>query len=162
MIDNTLKLVENQVNVHNIHIVKDLNPALPMLPLDENQIQQVLMNMVINAADAMSEGGTLTIKSRFSKGNDFVEITIEDSGCGIPREVIDRIYDPFFTTKEQKKGTGLGLAVSYGIIKKHQGFILVESEVGKGTIFTIRLPLNPIESDEQPSLIENSSEGIVT
>ena len=162
VIENTLKLVENQVGFHNIHIVKDLNPALPVLNLDENQIQQVLMNMVINAADAMPEGGTLAIKSKFSSENDSVEITIEDSGCGIPKEVIDRIYDPFFTTKEQKRGTGLGLAVSYGIIKKHQGSILVESEVGKGTIFTIRLPRKPIESNEHPAFVEIMSEGIVT
>jgi signal transduction histidine kinase len=120
------------------------------------------MNMVINAADAMPEGGTLAIKSKFSSENDSVEITIEDSGCGIPKEVIDRIYDPFFTTKEQKRGTGLGLAVSYGIIKKHQGSILVESEVGKGTIFTIRLPRKPIESNEHPAFVESMSEGIVT
>jgi len=117
------------------------------------------MNIILNAADAMSEGGTLTITSSLSSQDNCVEIKITDTGYGIPEKLIDRIYDPFFTTKESKKGTGLGLAVSYGIIKKHQGFILVESEEGKGTTFTIRLPINPPESNNQQTVVESAREG---
>lgn len=118
------------------------------------------MNIILNAADAMSEGGTLTITSSLSLQDDFVEIKIADTGCGIPKVLIDRIYDPFFTTKESKKGTGLGLAVSYGIIKKHQGFISVVSEEGKGTTFIIRLPINPPENNQQQTILKSVREGI--
>ena len=162
VIENTLRLVEHQADFHNIQITKELSSDLPPISLDANQIQQVLMNIILNAADAMSEEGTLVIKSQLSLQDDSIQITVADSGCGIPKEVIDRIYDPFFTTKEQKKGTGLGLAVSYGIIKKHQGFILVESEVGKGTTVTIKLPLNPLENNHHHDFIESSNEGIAT
>ena len=117
------------------------------------------MNIILNAADAMLDGGTITIKSSLSKEDNFIEVKIADTGCGIPKELIDRIYDPFFTTKESKKGTGLGLAVSYGIIKKHQGFILVESEEGKGTTFFIRLPINSPENNQQQTVAENTPEG---
>ena len=159
VIENTLSLVGNQADFHNIRIIKELHPSMPEMPLDDNQMQQVLMNIILNAADAMSEGGTLTITSSLSSQDNCVEIKITDTGCGIPEKLIDRIYDPFFTTKESKKGTGLGLAVSYGIIKKHQGFILVESEEGKGTTFTIRLPINPPESNNQQTVVESAREG---
>ena len=161
VIENTLSLIENQADFHNIRIVKELNDSIPKISLDGNQMQQVLMNIILNAADAMPDGGTITIKSSLSKEDHFVEVKIADTGCGIPKELIDRVYDPFFTTKESKKGTGLGLAVSYGIIKKHQGFILVESEVGKGTTFTIRLPINPPENNHQPTVIDDTPEGDV-
>ena len=160
VIENTLSLVENQADFHNVCIIKELNPAIPEISLDDNQIQQVLMNIILNAADAMSEGGTLTITSSLSLQDDFVEIKIADTGCGIPKVLIDRIYDPFFTTKESKKGTGLGLAVSYGIIKKHQGFISVVSEEGKGTTFIIRLPINPPENNQQQTILKSVREGI--
>ena len=158
VIEHTLTLVENQADFHNIRISKDLDRKLPLIPLDANQIEQVLMNIILNAADAMPEGGTLTIKSMLNSRDDAAEIIIADSGCGIPKEMIDRIYDPFFTTKEQKKGTGLGLAVSYGIIKKHQGSILVESAVGTGTIFTIKLPLHPLENNHHQVVSEMAHE----
>ena len=162
VIENTLSLVENQADFHNILIIKEFDSSIPMIALDANQMQQVLMNIILNAADAMPNGGTLTVKSSLSLEDNFVEVRIADAGCGIPKEMIDRIYDPFFTTKESKKGTGLGLAVSYGIIKKHQGFILVESEEGKGTTFTIRLPVNPPENNQQQTVVENTQEGTMT
>jgi len=161
VIETTLSLVENQADFHNIHIIKELNPSISEIPLDANQMQQVLMNIIINAADAMPEGGTLNITSSLSSEDNSVDIKIADTGCGIPQALIDRIYDPFFTTKEGKKGTGLGLAVSYGIIKKHQGFILVESEEGKGTTFTIQLPIHPPENNQHPTLIESRREDAV-
>lgn len=161
VIESTLSLVENQADFHDICIMKELNPSIPTIPLDANQMQQVLMNIIINSADAMPGGGTLTIKSSLSSQDNFVEVKIADTGCGISKEVIDRIYDPFFTTKERKKGTGLGLAVSYGIIEKHQGFILVESEEGKGTTFTIRLPIHPLENNQKQTAIESTREETV-
>ena len=159
VIENTLSLVENQADFHDIHIIKEFDTSIPQILLDGNQMQQVIMNIILNAADAMPDGGTITIKSSLSKEDNFIEVKIADTGCGIPKELIDRIYDPFFTTKESKKGTGLGLAVSYGIIKKHQGFILVESEEGKGTTFIIRLPINPPENNQQKMVAENTPEG---
>ena len=159
VIENTLSLVENQADFHNIRMVKELDLSIPKILFDGNQMQQVLMNIIINAADAMPGGGTITVKSSLSKEDTFIEVRIADTGCGIPKELIDRIYDPFFTTKESRKGTGLGLAVSYGIIKKHQGFILVESEEGKGTTFTIRLPVNPTENNHQEMVVDTTPEG---
>ena len=159
VIENTLSLVENQADFHDIHIIKEFDTSIPQILLDGNQMRQVIMNIILNAADAMLDGGTITIKSSLSKEDNFIEVKIADTGCGIPKELIDRIYDPFFTTKESKKGTGLGLAVSYGIIKKHQGFILVESEEGRGTTFIIRLPINPPENNQQQMVAENTPEG---
>jgi two-component system NtrC family sensor kinase len=135
----TLGLVSKQSAFFNVEIVQDLTPDLPAVNADRQQIQQVVLNLLLNAVQAMGERGTITITTR--KGADgSVEILITDTGCGIPREVIDRIFDPFFTTKSGGQGTGLGLAIVYGIITRHRGNISVKSEVGQGTTFTIRLP----------------------
>jgi len=99
------------------------------------------MNISLNAAEAMCEEGTLFISSSLNQEEDFVEVRLADTGRGIPRENLNKIFDPFFTTKDPQKGTGLGLSVSYGIIQKHHGDILVESEVGEGSTFTIKLPI---------------------
>jgi signal transduction histidine kinase len=104
------------------------------------------MNILLNAADAMPAGGTLTITS--NPEDSFVQVRFTDTGIGIPEKNLNRIFDPFFTTKADKKGTGLGLAVSYGIIDRHRGQIDVQSEEGKGTTFTIKLPLQA--SEEMP------------
>ena len=103
------------------------------------------MNMALNAAEAMNGQGILSISSSLNQRDGFVEILVVDTGTGIPRENLNKIFDPFFTTKDPQKGTGLGLSVSYGIIQKHHGDILVESEVGKGTTFTIKLPVEKRE-----------------
>ncbi len=121
----------------NIELVKKLDAGSPDIEIDSDQIQQVLVNVITNAVQAMPEGGKLAIGAR--KGNEFVEMKITDTGCGIPEEAIDKIFDPLFTTKA--KGIGLGLAVCRSIIERHQGIIEVESKVGKGTTFTIKLPL---------------------
>ena len=141
LILHTLSLVERQSVFHNIRISKNLDPRVPIILLDANQIQQVFMNVLLNAADAMAGGGTLTISSSQVPGDSFVQVNFSDTGCGIPEENLNKIFDPFFTTKADKKGTGLGLAVSYGIIERHRGRIEVQSEIGRGTIFTIQLPL---------------------
>ena len=145
LILHTLSLVEHQSVFHGIRIVKNLDPQVAMALLDANQIQQVFMNILLNAADAMPAGGTLTITSTMAPEDSFVQVRFADTGTGIPEKNLHRIFDPFFTTKADKKGTGLGLAVSYGIIERHRGHIEVQSEEGKGTAFTIKLPLQALE-----------------
>lgn len=142
VLEECLSLVENQALFHNIKIVKNLAPDLPKVFMDPSQIQQVFMNMIINAAEAMNGSGELRLTTRYLPNESVVEIQFTDTGHGIKEEDLDRIFDPFFTTKEVGHGTGLGLAISYGIIKEHRGTISVESQVGKGTTFTIRLPVS--------------------
>lgn len=148
-VDDLLKecvsLLENQALFLNIEIVKDLQEDLPMIIIDPSQIERVFVNIIINAAEAMDGEGQLLITTRYEPSKEFVEISFMDTGGGIREEDIDRIFDPFFTTKDVGHGTGLGLAISYGIIKRHKGTILVESEIGKGTTFTIELPLHSEE-----------------
>jgi two-component system NtrC family sensor kinase len=145
LILHTLSLVERQAVFQNIRIIRNLGSQLPILLLDANQVQQVFMNILLNAADAMPQGGTLTITSNHVPGDSFLQIKFTDTGCGIPEENLTQIFDPFFTTKADKKGTGLGLAVSYGIVDRHRGRIEVQSEVGRGATFTIHLPLEAAE-----------------
>jgi two-component system NtrC family sensor kinase len=136
-----VSLVANQALFHNIEIVKQLDDMLPQVPMDAGQMQQVFMNMLINAAEAMADGGRLTLSTHVDPAEGCVDVVFADSGCGIGEADLERIFDPFFTTKGARHGTGLGLAISYGIVKEHKGTIAVESEVGKGTTFTVRLPL---------------------
>ncbi len=140
LVDQTLTLVDKQAVFQNIRVIKELKPSIPMLFVDGDQIQQVFMNILLNAADAMTEkGGTLTIQTELKDGMATVSFT--DTGCGIPKEHLPKLFDPFFTTKQTGKGTGLGLAISYGIIQSHNGDIEVESEVGKGSTFRVKLPV---------------------
>jgi two-component system NtrC family sensor kinase len=141
LIQESLSLVERQSIFHNIEIVKNVAPELPATVLDPAQMQQVLMNIIINAAEAMDGQGKLTVATRTDLSKKFIEVEISDTGVGISKENLERIFDPFFTTKDAGLGTGLGLAISYGIVKKHGGTIQVESEVGKGTTFLLRLPV---------------------
>jgi two-component system NtrC family sensor kinase len=141
-----LFFLENQVLFHDIRIIKQLDPALPLIQGNANQLKQVFMNIMVNAAEAMSdEGGSLTITTAKSQDESSIIISFKDTGTGIPPEVQSRIFDPFFTTKEVGKGTGLGLSTSYGIIQSHHGNIEVESEVGKKTTFNILLPVSKEE-----------------
>ncbi len=135
-------LVEHQAPFHNIQITKKFGEDLPMVAVDPSQMQQVFMNMVINAAEAMDENGQLNLETRYDPAEGFYEIEITDTGQGIPEENLDKLFDPFFTSKEVGHGTGLGLAISYGIIKEHKGSIFVESKIDQGTTFLIRLPVN--------------------
>lgn len=141
LINEVLLILEKHVNFHNIVINKYLDPDVPDMFIDENQFKSVINNLAMNAADAMPQGGTLTVQTKYNFGNDSISIIVSDTGVGIKEEHLDKIFDPFFTTKEQGKGTGLGLAVTYGIIKRYHGNINVHSEVGKGTVFTITFPL---------------------
>ena len=148
IIENTLFLIEHQATFHDIKIDKKLSSGLPRIPLDASQIKQVFMNMFLNAAEAMSGRGTLTITSSYDD-NKFLVINIKDTGCGIPEKDINKLFDPFFTTKKVGKGTGLGLAVTYGIIKSHQGLIEVKSTIGEGTEFIIKFPVKPLKFEER-------------
>jgi len=139
LIERTLMFVEKQVPFQNIKIVKDFKTGIPMLFVDGDQIQQVFMNILLNAADAMAGGGAITIKTDSKDG--VAVVTFTDTGCGIAKEHLPKLFDPFFTTKQTGKGTGLGLAISYGIIHSHSGEIIVESEGGKGATFRIKIPI---------------------
>ncbi len=136
---HSLELVQNVMTVANVQTRLKLADSLPAIYIDEHQFQQVLVNMMINATQAMSSGGELTVTTSFIKDKESVEISIADNGNGIAPEFLDHIFDPFFSTKEDS-GTGLGLWVSYGIVKKHKGRIKVKSTVGQGTTFTIIMP----------------------
>jgi len=140
VIQKTLTLVQNMIDVQNIETVIRLEEGLPRLFVDAHQVQQVLVNLITNAVQAMTSGGRLFISSRQGKGGDSVEITVKDTGKGIQPEFLSHIFDPFFSTKGEA-GTGLGLSVSYGIIKNHRGDIRVESKPGVGTTFTVELPI---------------------
>ena len=134
----TLRLIRSQKPVKQVAIVEDLAADLPRVDADKNQLQQVLVNLSLNACEAMPNGGTLSISTLAQDGKVLVKLT--DTGCGIKKEHLGRIFDPFFSTKPVGKGTGLGLSVSYGIIQQHGGSIEVESEEGKGSTFTVVLP----------------------
>lgn len=136
-------LLEKQLKKEKITLNLSLESHLPVLYGDSNQVEQVIVNIMNNARDAMPNGGTLDLITsvREANGKQYVRVAIRDTGTGIPPEQMKRIFDPFFTTKERGKGTGLGLSVSYSIIKEHGGTIEVESEVSKGTTFTMTLPV---------------------
>jgi two-component system NtrC family sensor kinase len=141
IIEETLLMISRQSMFFNINVVKDLDSQLPSVLANRLQFQQVFMNIFMNAVQAMEERGTLTIKTRHRVEEGLVEVKISDTGKGIPPDQVDRIFDPFFTTKESGRGTGLGLSIAYGIVTTHQGAIRVQSEVGKGTAFTITVPV---------------------
>jgi len=145
ILNEGISLVENQALFHNVKIVLNLDESLPKVVIDPSQIVRVFINLIVNAAEAMDGNGRLTISSRLDNEKKCVEIEVSDTGPGISEENIDKIFDPFFTTKETGHGVGLGLAISYGIIKEHKGSLSVESEIGKGTTFTVRLPLAPVK-----------------
>ena len=146
IIERTLQVIKNQVLFKNIIIMKEMHPSLPKLSVDIGQMQQVFTNIILNAADAMVGNGQLTVKTSQTDDNKNIKIEIVDTGHGIKSENIDKIFEPFFTTKEVGNGTGLGLAVSYGIITNHHGTIEVQSEYGHGAVFIIELPVNQKET----------------
>lgn len=146
VIEKAIKLMRNTIEISNIDVKLNFDDGLLHVFIDKHQIQQVLVNIIGNAVQAMPDGGNLFISTRTGKDKDFIEISVIDTGKGIPPEFLPHIFDPFFTTKGEG-GTGLGLSVSYGIIKNHKGDIRVESEVGVGTAFIIELPV--YKSSEQ-------------
>jgi PAS domain S-box-containing protein len=160
-VSNLLKMIKRLIG-EDIEIRTELEPELWTIQADEGNVEQVIMNLSVNARDAMSEGGKITIKTENvylseseiklipeSRSGQFIRCSIEDSGYGISPDVIQNIFDPFFSTKEAGKGTGLGLSVVYGIVKKHNGWINAYSEVGTGTIFKIYLPATSQKESEK-------------
>jgi signal transduction histidine kinase len=141
-----LFFLENQALFLNIQILKRLDPVLPLIVGNAGQLKQVFMNIIVNAAEAMHGNGVLTITTSYASDRKMVLVEFTDTGEGIPEENLKRIFDPFFTTKDVGKGTGLGLATSYGIIESHEGRIGVKSKVGEGTTFAIELPAHPGEN----------------
>ncbi len=139
LVERVLVLTNHAFVASRIRLEKQLQPDLPALMVDRHMIEQVLMNLILNAIQAIKGGGVITIRTRLA--GSVCAIDVEDTGSGIPPHILPRIFDPFFTTKATGEGTGLGLSVSLGIVERHGGQILVESEVGKGTVFTVCLPL---------------------
>jgi PAS domain S-box-containing protein len=139
---DTLSLLQHQFRRNNIEVSMELEPSLPMTVGNGGKLQQVFMNLFLNAKDAMPQGGRLTLKTRTSSSELIVEVA--DNGVGISKEEIKRIYDPFFTTKSVGKGTGLGLSVSYGIIQEHSGRVTVDSLLGEGTTFSLYFPIRRV------------------
>ncbi len=141
LINNTLLLVEHRLKIHKINLRKTFDDNVPPLLVDGNQIQQVILNLVNNAVDALPQGGDMFIETRLNKEAKSVEVAFEDNGVGISSEDQKRVFAPFFTTKEPGKGTGLGLSICNNIISAHNGKITIESRVGNGTKFIISLPI---------------------
>ncbi len=156
-VNNVLKecvsLLEKQALFQNVLITQSLDENLPMTIIDPSQIERVFINIIVNAADAMDGKGKLNLTTRFNQADHYIEVEFNDTGHGIAKENLDKIFDPFFTTKDTGHGVGLGLAISFGIIKEHNGVLSVESEVGKGTTFIVRLP---VTSEEESKKDENA------
>ncbi len=140
LLDSLFLFYTNTLKKKNIRLITEYAPSLPLLTMVRDQLQQVIMNLMNNAADACPHGGTITVRTRY--GNCGIELDVQDTGVGIPPENMSRLFEPFFTTKAATRGTGLGLAVCYGIVKKHRGTIRVDSELHKGSCFTVRFPLS--------------------
>src|SRR5205085_12514830 len=140
VLDDTLQLLEPQLRRSQIELVRDYEEGLPKVFGNAGKLQQVFTNLILNARDAIPAGGRITLSMRSNTDDDSVTIEIADTGIGIAPENVAKIYDPFYTTKGIGRGTGLGLAVTYGIVQEHSGHITVESMPGKGTTFRITLP----------------------
>jgi two-component system NtrC family sensor kinase len=140
-LDRTLFLIENQTLFHNITLKKKMAPFVPLVMADSQQMGHVFMNIIINAAQAMDGNGTITLTTRESATKEGVLVEIADTGPGISAEDLEHIFEPFFTTKEEGKGTGLGLSVVYGIVENHGGIISARSIPGRGSMFTVELPI---------------------
>jgi len=140
VIDQVLRLIQHQLELSAIQVEEHLEPDLPLIDCDGAQIEQVLLALLMNATDAMPQGGNLWITSTADAEANQLRIVVRDDGAGIPPEILPRIFEPFLTTKETGRGVGLGLAISHSILERHSGTIAVQSEVGKGTTFTVTLP----------------------
>lgn len=141
LLERCIMLSQHKMDLQNIRIKTRFDKQIPPVWGDFNQIQQCVINLIFNAIDAMPDGGTLTMESSFRPDRGLVEIKVGDTGHGISSEDLPYIFDPFYSTKTEGKGLGLGLSTVYGIIDRHKGTITVESESEKGTLFIIKLPV---------------------
>jgi signal transduction histidine kinase len=149
VINDVLTLLEHQLRTARIQVRKELSAQPPIVQGIEYKLQQVFLNLFMNARDAMPKGGWLTIATRAA--GDTATIEVGDTGSGIPADQLSRIYDPFFTTKDIGKGTGLGLSITYGIVQEHGGTITCDSVIGQGTRFKLTLPLVSSRSSAIPA-----------
>lgn len=149
LLETTLDFLDYEIQKQKVKVVRETGTPLPFVTGDPDQLQQVFLNIVLNAIQSMSEGGTLRLTASstwISRGGleddprQYVEVCVEDAGMGMEREVMEKIFNPFFTTKEKDRGTGLGLTISQGIVQEHEGWVEAESEVGKGSVFKVYLP----------------------
>ena len=140
VIDRALRLIQHQLDLGAIQVQPDLDTELALVICDGAQIEQVLLALMMNALDAMPQGGNLWVTTKLSREDNVVRVVVRDDGCGIPPEILPRLFEPFLTTKETGRGVGLGLAISRSILERHNGDIEVQSEVGRGTTFTVTLP----------------------
>ena len=140
VIDRALRLIQHQLDLAGVHVEPELDPELLPVVCDGAQIEQVVLALMMNALDAMPQGGNLWVTTKLCKEDNAVRIIVRDDGCGIPPEILPRLFEPFLTTKETGRGVGLGLAISQSIMERHNGSIDVQSEIGKGTTFTVTLP----------------------
>lgn len=147
LVKDGLFFIESRCNKSGIEVARNLSPTLPEINADPSQLYQVLINLTVNAEQAMSGGGTLTVETKYDQS--FVYLIVKDTGIGMTPEIVSQIFIPFFTTKDVNQGTGLGLAVVHGIIAAHRGSIAVDSTPNLGTTFTVSLPIAPKE--EKPS-----------
>jgi two-component system NtrC family sensor kinase len=139
LLGQILDFAANHTDLHQVSVVRDFATDLPLVPADGDQLRQVAINLILNAGAAMPDGGTLTVATAVDADGEMALIRLSDTGVGISEEAQEKVFEPFFTTKA--RGTGLGLAITRQIIEQHHGRITLESEVGRGTVFTIRLPL---------------------
>jgi len=146
VIEQVLAMVGHQAQLQNVEVVKEFDLSLPRVMADFDQLQQVFTNLALNAIQAMPGGGRLTIRTSIEDSR--VKVDVQDTGCGIPKGNLSKLGTPFFTTKEKGKGVGLGVAVVYGIVERHKGKLTVQSEVGKGTVFTVHLGVGDDEKGQ--------------
>jgi two-component system NtrC family sensor kinase len=146
IVDRCLLLVRHQLELGGIQLQLKLDQNLPRVPCDPAQIEQVLLALIMNAIDAMPRGGNLWIETGLSSDGTDVKVQVRDDGVGIAPDVLSQIFEPFLTTKESGHGVGLGLAISRGIVERHNGRIEVASELGLGTTFTVTLPSHAAEA----------------
>jgi signal transduction histidine kinase len=145
VVDNIARILDTQAKEKNVEVVRRFGDDLPNVWIDREQMKQVFMNLILNAIQAMKDGGSVEISSRLSAKSDtevvreYVQVEVRDTGVGIPPENLEQIFDPFFTSKDE--GSGLGLAVSHQIVREHGGFLTVNSTVGKGTSFFVHVPV---------------------
>jgi two-component system NtrC family sensor kinase len=140
VIRKAISIISHPAELQNIRILADLGSELPEIQGDGDKLEQVFVNVMVNALQAMPDGGQLNVLTRMTEDSRLAEIEISDTGCGIPQEHLSKLFDPFFSTKRTGEGTGLGLSVTLGIVEKHNGTIDVKSKVGQGSTFVIRLP----------------------
>ena len=158
VVHEIVDVLQERLEKQRIRLEMDLEPQCPAVAADRDQMGQVLLNLIVNAIQAMSGGGTLSLTLRCR--NDHVLLSVSDTGCGIPPDDVPKLFTPFFSTKEVGEGTGLGLTVVHGIIEEHQGSITVDSEPGRGTTFHIHLPVHQTQAEPSPPRGRGQGEGV--